>query len=642
MLDHRRTTWFVLAGLAALTIAAYAPVWSFGFVSLDDPLYVSGNPHVTSGLTADSIAWAFTAGYAANWHPVTWMSHMLDVSLFGVSAPAMHVVSLTLHLANTLLLFTVLRRLTRAFWPCAAVAALFAVHPLHIESVAWIAERKDVLSTFWWLVTMWLYVRYVEARSPGRYALVLASFAVALMAKPMVVTLPFVLLLLDYWPLQRLTFLGIEPGAVQGPGFGVHGVRTGTAVAKRGPTPQASRLKPAPQAPSLKTLLLEKAPLLLLAAASSLITYVVQRSAGAMNDFGSVPLGMRVENAVVSYGRYARDMVWPSGLAVFYPFPRVLPIETVLLALVVLAAITAGAIALRRRAPYVIVGWLWYLGTLVPVIGIVQVGAQARADRYTYVPLIGLFIAIAWGASTLIARLRESARPIAGAVLMAAVVLPLAVLTNIQLKYWHDPMSLWQRALNAVTDNYRADASLGMLYLAQGETAQAVSHFERAVTFEPDFMEAQLNLALLLAEHGQLDEAMPHFREVVRITPNSSRAHTDLGQALAQQGQFAEAITELQRGVDLDPSSAIAESNLGAALAQTDRLADALPHFEAAVRLQPDYETAHLNLALALAHLGRFADADREFVDVLRINPSNAQAQQAHHDLARAAAGGGS
>jgi tetratricopeptide (TPR) repeat protein len=335
-------------------------------------------------------------------------------------------------------------------------------------------------------------------------------------------------------------------------------------------------------------------------------------------------------------------MVWPRGLAVFYPFPRVLPIETVLLALVVLAAITAGAIALRRRAPYVIVGWLWYLGTLVPVIGIVQVGAQARADRYTYVPLIGLFIAIAWGASTLIARLRESARPIAGAVLMAAVVLPLAVLTNIQLKNWHDPMSLWQRALNAVTDNYRADASLGMLYLAQGETAQAVSHFERAVTFEPDFMEAQLNLALLLAEHGQLDEAMPHFREVVRITPNSSRAHTDLGQALAQQGQFAEAITELQRGVDLDPSSAIAESNLGAALAQTDRLADALPHFEAAVRLQPDYETAHLNLALALAHLGRFADADREFVDVLRINPSNAQAQQAHHDLARAAAGGGS
>ena len=321
MLDQRRVTWIVIAGLAALTIAAYAPVWTFAFASLDDPLYVSGNPHVTGGLTPDAIAWAFTAGYAANWHPVTWMSHMLDVSLFGVSAPAAHVVNLTLHIANTLLLFAVLRRMTRAFWPSAIVAALFAVHPLHVESVAWIAERKDVLSTFWWLVTMWLYARYVEDRTAGRYALVAASFAVALMAKPMVVTLPFVLLLLDYWPLGRVEGARVPggqgskvPSGSQGskvpgsqgsavPGSQGSGVRRsgrskvrgsdGSRILRAGPQPQAS---PKPSAPALA---LEKVPLLALAAISSAITFLVQRSAGAMNDYGAVPFALRLENAIV-------------------------------------------------------------------------------------------------------------------------------------------------------------------------------------------------------------------------------------------------------------------------------------------------------------------------------------------------------
>lgn len=641
MLDQRRATWFVLAGLAVLTIAAYAPVWSFDFVSLDDPLYVSGNPHVTSGLTAASIAWAFTAGYAANWHPVTWMSHMLDVSLFGVSGPAAHVVNLTLHVANTFLLFALLRRLTRAFWPSAVVAALFALHPLHVESVAWIAERKDVLSTFWWIVTIWLYARYVDERTPGRYALVAGSFAIALMAKPMVVTLPFVLLLLDYWPLER-----IGPAATP-PSVGL----VAPAAKARRPSEKSRRsearsrgsaAQPQAPRPGLVAIVLEKAPLLALAALSSAITFVVQRSAGAMNDYGAVPFGLRLENALVSYVRYARDMVWPHGLAVFYPFPRVVPIASVVIALVVLVAITALVLALWRRAPYAIVGWLWYVGTLVPVIGIVQVGGQARADRYTYVPLIGLFLALVWGAAALIDRLQASARATAGAVLAAAVLLPLGVVTHAQVAYWHDPISLWQRALDAVTDNYRANASLGMLYLQRGDTALALSHLQRALQFEPDFTEAQRNVALLLADQGRIDEALPHFHEVVRLTPNSSRAHTDLGMALQQAKQYPEALAELRRGVDLDPTSAIGQNDLGSVLAEADHLEDALPHLQAAVRLVPDYERAHMNLALALARLGRFADADKEFVEVLRINPSNGQAQQAHHDLSARAAGGGS
>lgn len=334
-------------------------------------------------------------------------------------------------------------------------------------------------------------------------------------------------------------------------------------------------------------------------------------------------------------------MVWPRGLAVFYPFPRVVPIESVLIALVVLVVITAIAVALWRRAPYVVVGWLWYLGTLVPVIGIVQVGGQARADRYTYVPLIGLFIAIVWGLAALLRRVREPARAAVGGAIAAAVLLPLAVVTHAQVGYWRDPLSIWQRALDVVTNNYRADASLGMLYLQRGDTAQALSHFQRALQFEPDFTEAQHNVALLLADQGRLDEAIPHFREVVRLTPNSSRAHTDLGTSLAQKKQYAAAIAELQRAVDLDPASAVAHNDLGSAKAETGAFADALPHLQAAVTLEPNYERAHLNLALVLAHLGRFAEADKEFLEVIRVNPANTQAQQAHHDLT-AAAGGGS
>jgi len=573
-----------------LTVAAFLPIAQADFVSLDDPLYVTRNPHVTGGLTLDGVAWAFTASRAANWHPLTWMSHMLDVELFGLQAGGHHAVNLALHITTTLLLFGLLRRLTSATWRSAFVAALFGVHPLHVESVAWIAERKDVLSGLLCVLTLWAYVGYVKARSWPRYATVAGVFVLGLLAKPMLVTLPALMLLLDWWPLGRFA-------------------------------------KEAPH-----RLVVEKLPLFALAAASSWVTVLVQREGGALSGLAAYSIGARAANAVLAYGAYIRDMAWPTGLAVFYPFPRSIDAAAVAGVALALALVTALAFWFAKRAPWLIVGWLWFLGMLVPVIGLVPLGLHGRADRYTYLPLTGLFIVIAWGIGAWRDRAGSRLRLALPAVCVAVIV-ACGVAARAQVAYWRDATTLWQRASDVVPDNYRAHLSLGMLLVAEGRSSEAFDDLQKAVRIEPDLTEAHRQLANILLAGGRVREAVPHLADLVRLQPASAAAHSDFGQSLASVGRIDEAIAQYRDALRLDPALPEAHNNLGSALAGDGRFAEALPFLVEAVRLEPDFEQAHVNLALLYARLGRHDDAIRECGEVLRINPANAGARQALEEL---------
>ena len=546
----------ISAVLALAAIAVYTPVWRFDFVTLDDPLYVSRNPVVAAGLTWQGVVWAFSAAYAANWHPLTWISHMVDVELFGLWAGGHHLTSLALHIVNALLLFALMRRMTGAVGRSALVAALFAVHPLHVESVAWISERKDVLSATLGLLAIWAYLGYTRVRSWRRYALVAGLFAGALMAKPMLVTLPFVLLLLDWWPLRR-------------PAAGV----------------------------TWRALVLEKVPLLALSVLSSVVTVVAQAHGGAVRTEASLPLTMRAGNAAMSYLAYIADAFWPSGLAAYYPLPAALDAGQVAVGAALIATMTVVALVLAWRLPYLTVGWCWFAGMLVPVIGLVQVGGQAHADRYMYLPLIGLSIVVVWGGHDLVARWPRL-RPIALTLAILSVAAA-AIAGQRQVQFWRDGFTLWQRALEAVPDNYRAHASLGVMLAERGQNAEAISHLQAAVRREPDFTEVHRTLARLLHSAGDVSGVARHLAEVVRLTPDDPIARNDLASLLASQ----------------------------------DRIAEALPHFEIAVRLRPDYEQARFNLALALAKLGRLSEARDQFAAVLRLNPRNEQARIALESL---------
>jgi tetratricopeptide (TPR) repeat protein len=630
----RSTPWLLLA-IAAVTIAVYLPIRQHEFVSIDDPLYVSENPVVARGLSWDGVAWAFTTGHAANWHPLTWLSHMLDVRLFGMAAGWHHVTSLVLHVANALLLFLLLARMTRRAGASAFVAALFAVHPLHVESVAWVAERKDVLSSFFWLLTLWSYLLHVG--TPGRagspqarpgepsrrawYGLALVFYALGLMAKPMLVTLPFVLLLVDWWPLGR---------------FGEN-------------------------RKIWRALAWEKVPFLALAVASSLITFLVQRRGGAVSNLAVVPFGERAANAVVAYGAYALKTVWPGGLSVFYPHPQSIPVVPLAISAAALIGVTWLAIRLARSRAYVLAGWLWYLITLAPVVGIVQMGRQAMADRYTYVPLIGLFVMAAWGAADLLAR--WPARRFVLPVTASSLVLLCAFTARAQVGYWANSASLWQHALDVDPGNYYALNSLGAMASDAGRVDEAIARFSDAIRFAPDYPEAYNNLGLAKVRKGLAAEAVPLYRKAIGLNPSLAEAHNNLGVALTTLGRAAEAVPEHEAAVRLKPTSAPFHNNLGVALyssgraadaiapftealrLQTDlapahtglalaltavgRLGDALPHFTEAAGLQPGSDTAHQYLGIALAGAGRFGEAIAELNEALRINPANATARRA-------------
>jgi Flp pilus assembly protein TadD len=567
----------------AITLLAFAAVRDFGFVDYDDLDYVAANPHVLPGLTWAGVRWAMTSGYFANWHPLTWISHMLDVQLFGMNAGAHHSINVELHVANTLLLFGVLRRMTGAVGRSAFVAALFAVHPMHVESVAWVAERKDVLSTFFWMLTMWAYTAYV--RQPGwqRYALVIVGFALGLMSKPMLVTLPFVLLLLDVWPLRR---------------------------------------------PLGRNLVFEKLPLVALSIASSAVTVLVQRQGGAVVRLDLIPLSTRVANALVAYARYIEKMFWPVDLVAMYPIPRTLPDPGVLAAAVaILLGITVVAIMLVHKRPYLLVGWLWFLGTLVPVIGIVQVGVQSMADRYSYVPLVGLFIMVAWAVPDIVAS-RPRAR-MASQIAAAALIAACTMVTIRQVRYWSSSRALWQHAVDATRDNYFAQASLGYVLWKEGHAGEAIPHLQESLRIRPDFTEAHNNLGVALAGLGELRDALSQFSEAVRINPEFKAARDNLAATNAKLTTQDTSLTHYVDAVRAEPNDLAARNELGAALAAQGRIDDAIEQFRAAINIDPNQPDVHFNLGVMLDQKGRTAEAVDQFRDALRLNPGHFAAREA-------------
>jgi protein O-mannosyl-transferase len=587
--------WLIGAGLIAVTLVVFSRLAKHDFVNYDDPGYVTENRNVRSGLTRDGLAWAFRTTAEANWHPLTWLSHMLDCQLYGLNAGAHHLTSLLFHAANTLLLFVVLSRMTGTVWRSALVAALFALHPLHVESVAWVAERKDVLSAFFWMMTLGAYARYVERPRLASYVPVLVFLALGLMAKPMLVTLPFVLLLLDFWPLRRLPMQGRE-------GMADLNRRDGFGVWDRG-------------------VLLEKIPLVLLAAASSLVTFSVQKSGGTVVSAEALPLTLRVSNAIISYGSYILKMFWPSGLAVFYPSRAAigweLPVSVMLIAGVSILVIRA----LRRR-PYLAVGWFWYLGTLVPVIGLVQVGEQAMADRYTYIPLIGLFIMIAWGVPELLhgTRYAKTALGFSGAIVLAA----LAVCTWFQLGYWKNSVTLFKHAIEVTDGNRLAELNLGAALVSQGRLQEAVAHYRDVLRRSPDLAEAHVNLGATMAAMGNLEQAIDHYQQALEIMPDAAEAHNNLGAALMTKGELDRAATHLAEALRIKPGYAEAQLNLGKVLARQGRVDDAVAHYFEALRIRSDYPEAQAHLGVALVAQGKFEEAKRHFSLALQMNPADA------------------
>ncbi len=575
--------------LCAITAIAYAGLLRNGFVSWDDPYYVSENPRVLAGLTWPGLVWAFTTTQGANWHPVTWLSHMLDVQLFGPDPAMHHAVSLLLHIVNAVLLFRVLSRTTGALGPSAFVATLFAVHPVHVESVAWAAERKDVLSTLFWMLTMNVYVVYVEKPARWRYATLLIVFALGLMSKAMLVTLPFVLLLLDLWPLARHERM------------------------------------------SWRGLVREKLPLIAMSVALSVATFLAQQHAGAVQQLAGVPLASRIANGLVSYVRYIGKTVWPTGLSALYPYPETVESWKVLGAVVALAGVSVVAIASRSRRPYLTVGWFWYLGTLVPVIGFVQVGYQAMADRYTYIPLIGLFIIVAWGAGELTAA--WSSRRAVLAAGAAAVILASMWLTRAQVRVWHDGVSLWRHAVTVTSRNFVAFTNLGYELAKSGKSDEAIEQDRRALALAPNYLLARQNLAMALVSQGKYDAAIGEYRTALRLEPANALVRADLGLALANAHRDSAAIVEYEEALRATPDLAVAHVRLGNALLRQGDLSEAISHYKQAIRVEPSSAEAHNNLGVALANRGDVHEAIGEFTEALRLNPNYGDAR---NNLARA------
>jgi len=599
---HRVLKLFICLSLTVATFAVFEPVRNHTFLNIDDNFYITDNPPVKSGLTLKGVIWAFTAMHAANWHPLTWLSHMLDCQLYGLNPSGHHLTNLVLHLASALLLFLVLERMTRSLWRSSFVAALFALHPLRVESVAWVAERKDVLSGFFWMLTIWTYVRYIERPGLNRYLLVLLSFSLGLLSKPMLVTLPFVLLLLDYWPLGRFQF------------------------AQSTKNPKLSTSKPiysSSRRSLIFSLIKEKVPFFILSGVSSILTIIAQQKIGTVAPLELYQVDIRIANALVSYVSYIGKMIWPHNLSIFYPHPVTLPVWEVIGSGLLLVGISILVIWAARKRPYYGVGWLWYLGTLVPVIGLVQVGAQAMADRYTYLPLIGLFIMIAWGVPGQLPMWRY--RKVILSVSAGLALLMMMMVTRLQIKHWQNNMTLFEHSLAVTSDNYFVHNSLGIVLSRQGKTEEAIAHYNEALRINPDNANTHCNLGVALAKQGKIDEAMAHYGEALRIQPGYVEAHNNMGVALAGKGKIEEAMAHYAEALRRDPYHAIAHYNLGIALGEQGKAEEAIAHFTEAIRIEPDYALAHHNLGIALARQGKIKEAITCFTKALQIKPDYAE-----------------
>jgi Flp pilus assembly protein TadD len=636
---HKNISLLAYGFLVITALAAYWPVLKCEFVKYDDDKYVTENPHVKRGITRESVVWAFKKPHYHMWHPLTSLTHLLDYQLFGLNPTWHHLTSLLFHIASTLLLFGILKRMTAAVWPSLFVAAAFALHPLNVESVAWVSERKNVLSTFFWMLTIAAYIRYTDRSCLGRFLLVVLVFALATLTKPIVVTLPFVLLLLDYWPLGRLQFkrLSDEQDLEQ--------AESGQVDGRRVP---------------LWRLLVEKIPLFALVTALSAVTFIAQQRGGVMSGWHNVPLKYRLANALVSYVTYISKMVWPTRLAVFYPHPfNKLPIWQVVASVLVLLTVSVAVLWFARRRKYLTVGWLWYLGILIPVIGIVQVGSQAMADRYTYLPFIGLFIMIAWGMYELLANWRY--RRIALGASVLAVLLTLAVCTRLQLRHWRNNKALFERAINVTEDNFVMNNNYANILKNMGQVEKAIEHFGKALRIRPNspevynnlgnalrkldrfedavmcyqkaleikayFPQARYNLAAELSRQGKTDEAIEQYRLALRLRPDDVETLSGLGFALAQKGRFDEAIGYYQKALELKPDNIIARGRLGLALASLKKFDEAIEQFQIVLEAAPEDLEMHCNVGILLAAQGKTDEAIKAYRRALKIDPNYTKAR---------------
>jgi protein O-mannosyl-transferase len=597
---------------AAVCILLSVGVWivfgqtlRFDFVNYDDNTYVYNNPHIIHGLNLRSVLWALTHAHSGNWHPLATLTHMFDCQLYGLHPWGHHLGNVLLHQFSAMLLFLLLQKMSGAFWRSAFVAAVFAIHPLHVESVAWISERKDVLSGVFFMLTLLAYCYYARIQDSERsrtrfflhsrsYWLALLLYVLGLMSKPVLVSLPFVLLLLDWWPLRRIT--------IHNPRF------------------------------RIRQLLWEKSPFLLLSAACCALT--ISSHEGAMMSLQKLNFSSRVGNALVSYVAYIGQTIYPMRLAVLYPHPaNHLLAWRISVSVLFLLLVSVGVAAGYRKHPFLLTGWFWYLGMLVPVIGLVQVGGQARADRYTYLPQIGLLIMVAWGGADLCGSWRYRR-----AVLGTGVTVILAVLlvvAYIQTTYWKDSISLMTHAIACNSDVSLAHNNLGNALATEGKTAEAIEHYERAIQLQPDHAEAHNNLANALMAQGNTIEAVKHYEQAIQLNPGSPEMHNNIGNALATEGRIIEAIEHYRKAIQLNPDYADAHYNLGKALAVEGQRTEAIEHYREAIRLNPDYADAHNNLANALAAEGKINEAIQHYKQALRLNPDYAEA---HYNLANALA----
>ena len=562
-LFNRRREIIICIFLIAASLVVYWQIINHEFINYDDGLYVTENLHVKAGLTFENIKWAFTTCHASNWHPLTWLSHMLDYELYGLNPMGHHWTSLQIHLTNTLLLFFILQYMTGAIWKSAFVAALFAIHPLHVESVAWVSERKDVLSAFFGMLTISAYIMYVKKRNLLRYSMVFIFLSLGLMAKPMLVTLPFVLLLLDFWPLKRLKLT----------------------------LNQASG-----QTSNLLLLIREKIPLLVLVAISSMLTLIAQQSV-ALRTLESFPLQTRVANAFISYLSYFGKAIWPLGLSVFYPHPG----DSISLwyasrAALMIAVSLFIAVNTSKKYPYILVGLLWFLVTLLPVIGIIQVGDQAMADRYTYIPLIGIFIAAAWGGSDLLKKWTN--KKIVPAILAISVLLVLTMQSFLQTTHWKNNITLFENAIKVTENNWLAHNNLGVALLGKRELDKAIYHYKKALNIRPDTVGAIKNLGFALSEKGSFKEATQYFSKALVINPEDFDAHYKLGCILVKQEKFNEAIRPFAETIRINPDYAPAYYEIGIILAMKGKLQKSKEFFLKAIQLKPDYKEARNNLLI--------------------------------------------
>lgn len=555
---------FLAVGLAAITFVLYFPTRAYAWVNFDDNDYITGNIHVASGLTRNNIVWAFTHFHAGYWIPVTWISHMVDCQIWGLNPGPPHLVNAAFHSLNAALVFLLFSSITGTFWRSATVAALFAFHPLHVESVAWLAARKDVVSAFFWLCATIAYVQYSRRRSIGSYSASIAFFVLGLMAKPTLVTLPLTLLLLDYWPLNR-------------------GCLTSTTSETKAPQ---KRLRPV-------QLLTEKIPFFVISAMFSALTFISQHKAGALSSMGQLSVLFRLKNAVLNYEGYLAKSFWPHRLAVFYPLPQTISNLTALSATVALLTITAFTIWQARARPYLAVGWFWFLLTFLPMIGLFQSGGQALADRFAYIPLIGLFIAVVWGLSNLVRIVVLPALPVAA----AAIVLGACLVSSMnQMRQWHDPITLFSRALEVSGPTTIALDHLGAEFFARGDTEKAIEQFQSAINLNPAYPDAHNNLAAALFQTGKRDEAFRHFDEALMLDPHYARAYYNYGNALFRSGDIARAAERYWEAIRENPDHLQARNNLGIALRRLGREQEAVQQFKEALKLDANFRPARENL----------------------------------------------